>query len=706
MKYRFTTFLALFSSLCTNVYSQKIGLNFDGSNDYVQTTYSGISGASARTVEAWIRTTANCVPSNSGVQQVIADYGAASTGARFTLNLLWGNAPRIEIQGMGLSGQTVVNDGIWHHVAAVYDPTANLNYSLYVDGVLDTAGNLTTNINTSNSINFRIGMRVDNINNFTGDIDEVRFYNFAKTQSQIIADMNKELCGTLPSGLVAYYKLNEGTPNSSNNFKKTAKDYTSSGNNGTLTNFGLSGTSSNWITGPKLSGGNSDSTLTIFDCNSYTSKQNNTYGFSGTYTETISNYAGCDSIITYKITIGRKYNSLNIVACDSFISYKGIKVKQTSTVRDTFFGGTSKGCDSIVIMNVKILNSVKTQENKTACDSFKIGNTTYYNSQIITLNNKAKNGCDSIHTINLTVYKTTATLDTVSACNSYLSPKGKWHYQSGIYIDTFKNANGCDSLLYINLTIHEPDSLSFNVTTCDSFVSQKGTVYKQTGVFIEKFKNKHGCDSTNRFNIVIHYSKKTNFNLSACDSALVHGVWQLQSGNYSKTFTTYNGCDSISTTNLNLTKIDPSITQNNESLTANESGASYQWITCPSNTVIVGATNALYTATKNGAYAVVIYKNNCTDTSACVQVNTLGIHASQIVDYLSAFPNPNNGKFTIQSYYDANYTVIDRLGKQLSKGNINQGDNTIEMMHLEAGIYYLIITNQDTKRVIPFQVIK
>ncbi len=45
--------LALFAG--TNSFSQNTSLNFDGVNDYVQTTYSGISGGtSARSIEAWI----------------------------------------------------------------------------------------------------------------------------------------------------------------------------------------------------------------------------------------------------------------------------------------------------------------------------------------------------------------------------------------------------------------------------------------------------------------------------------------------------------------------------------------------------------------------------------------------------------------------------------------------------------------------------
>jgi len=61
--------------------SQNTSLNFDGVNDYVQTTYSGISGGtSARSIEAWIKTTNNFNPSTGGSQGVIADYGSFVTG--------------------------------------------------------------------------------------------------------------------------------------------------------------------------------------------------------------------------------------------------------------------------------------------------------------------------------------------------------------------------------------------------------------------------------------------------------------------------------------------------------------------------------------------------------------------------------------------------------------------------------------------------
>src|SRR5690606_10816964 len=130
-------------SSASDLQAQQTGLNFDGGGDYIQTNYSGVTGSGARTVEAWIRTTKDSNP-GAGGQSVIVDWGSLTNGMRFTFNILWNNALRIEIAGGGLNGVTPVNDGEWHHVAVVYNPAATTKFSLYVDGVLDASGNVTS----------------------------------------------------------------------------------------------------------------------------------------------------------------------------------------------------------------------------------------------------------------------------------------------------------------------------------------------------------------------------------------------------------------------------------------------------------------------------------------------------------------------------------------------------------------------------------
>ncbi len=76
-------------------------------------------------------------------------------------------------------------------------------------------------------------------------------------------------------------------------------------------------------------------------------------------------------------------------------------------------------------------------------------------------------GCDSIIAINLTILNHSDSTVLVSACDHYLSPSGHFNWtSSGMYIDTLTNVLGCDSILTINLTINSVDtSIIFSAPT-------------------------------------------------------------------------------------------------------------------------------------------------------------------------------------------------------------------------------------------------
>lgn len=93
------------------------------------------------------------------------------------------------------------------------------------------------------------------------------------------------------------------------------------------------------------------------------------------------------------------------------------------------------------------------------------------------------------------------------------------------------------------------------------------------------------------------------------------------SSNTSATFltSTSQGCDSVIRLNLTMNQINKSVTRSQSALTANATGASYQWINCDSaNVAISGATMQSFTPTASGNYAVVINNGTCTDTSDCI----------------------------------------------------------------------------------------
>ncbi|MCT4580858.1 MAG: FG-GAP-like repeat-containing protein, partial [Flavobacteriales bacterium] len=156
-------------------------------------------------------------------------------------------------------------------------------------------------------------------------------------------------------------------------------------------------------------------------CGSYTWIDGNTYTTSNsTATHTLTNAAGCDSIITLNLTINNTTTATDIQsACGSFTWIDG-NTYTTSNNTATHTLTNAAGCDSIITLNLTINNTTTATDIQSACGSFTWidGNTftTSNNTATHTLTNAA--GCDSIITLNLTINNTTAT-DIQSACGSF-----------------------------------------------------------------------------------------------------------------------------------------------------------------------------------------------------------------------------------------------------------------------------------------------
>jgi hypothetical protein len=91
-------------------------------------------------------------------------------------------------------------------------------------------------------------------------------------------------------------------------------------------------------------------------------------------------------------------------------------------------------------------------------------------------------------------------------------------------------------------------------------------------------------------------------------------------GVYNDTLFSPGGCDSIVITTLTVLTVDTSVTRNGDTLQANASGASYQWIDCSDGSPIAGATAATFIAPDPGSYKVAVVEGNCADTSSCFTI--------------------------------------------------------------------------------------
>ena len=289
-------------------------LNFDGVNDRVSCGNSSsvqISGTKI-TLEAWIHPTgwqANVFQGNIiNKENNVPDYGymlRCGNGGKLNFNL--GNGSWTEIT----SSTNVLTLNTWQHVAGTYDGS---KMRLYVNGVL--VDSMSTSISFSSpSQNLTIGnwSNPSTDRTFIGTIDEVRIWNVARTKAEIQTSMNGEFCAP-PTDLVACYRFNEGVASGSNSGITSASDFTANGNNGTLSGFTLSGSSSNWVNGSGITPGSNFVQTTATGCNDYKGPTGIIYDSTGVYLDTLQNIHSCDSVIETTLTIKKLDVSVTITS--------------------------------------------------------------------------------------------------------------------------------------------------------------------------------------------------------------------------------------------------------------------------------------------------------------------------------------------------------------------------------------------------------
>jgi hypothetical protein len=230
---------------------------------------------------------------------------------------------------------------------------------------------------------------------------------------------------------------------------------------------------------------------------------------------------------------------------------------------------------------------------------------------------------------------------------SYTAPDGQVYTQSGSYSATIPNALGCDSVISINLTVNQPTSSTISPSTCYSYTAPDGQVYTQSGNYTATIPNASGCDSLITINLTIHQNTTSSISPTSCSSYVApDGQIYSQSGNYNATIPNAFGCDSLITINLTIQNVDTGVSLNVNTLTANSTGAQYQWIDCATSQPVAGATQQIFTPTYNGNFAVIVTNGNCSDTSSCTSVSHVSLDEMTSSNF-SVQPNPTNDIVTI-----------------------------------------------------------
>jgi hypothetical protein len=193
------------SSQTFNVYAENrnnTAMNFDGVDDHIFLGYitNEMHLQGHFTIEMWFK-----------INAFDKDWQALITKGDNSWRIhRSGNSNFLAFGTTGLSNTDLtstvnVNDGNWHHVAAVYD---GANKYIYIDGVLDVSVPVTGTLNMS-SYQTYIGENGQSMNrHFNGLIDEVRIWDAPLSGSQISTQMNSCLTGD-ENNLILYFDMAE-----------------------------------------------------------------------------------------------------------------------------------------------------------------------------------------------------------------------------------------------------------------------------------------------------------------------------------------------------------------------------------------------------------------------------------------------------------------------------------------------------------------
>lgn len=226
-----------------------------------------------------------------------------------------------------------------------------------------------------------------------------------------------------------------------------------------------------------------------------------------------------------------------------------------------------------------------------------------------------------------------------------------------------------------------PDGSIYLAGNFDGYVDlslgQGTDIYGTGSVVVKPYVAKyHRCSHSQSTDTVV-----------TCDSYMwpLTGLTYSSSNIYSSVETDIFGCDSTVYLDLTINTVNIGVNQNDNTLTANESGASYQWIDCMSMQAISGETNQSFVATNNGSYAVVVDNGLCSDTSACTAIQGIGI--TELYDNpIRIYPNPASMTIQIDDNTFNEFAILTISGQRVLKGEL-QPNTPVDISVLPSGVY-------------------
>ena len=213
--------LMLFLGVLTDGMGQNKAIAFSKSGDYLEVSHHPDLARTVFTIEFWLRVHELGDPDQAGGEQTIVDKRSTSSGYNIRLAGEEFPLPLFAFyQDGGASTVDLIKQHIWHHIAVVQ---SNLHLKIFVDGV-EAANTPNSNYTGVTSAPLRIGEFLGHPGaslGLRGALDEMRIWNEARTEEEIVSNMHSEMTGN-EHNLVAYWRFDQKNGNFVLNESKNA----------------------------------------------------------------------------------------------------------------------------------------------------------------------------------------------------------------------------------------------------------------------------------------------------------------------------------------------------------------------------------------------------------------------------------------------------------------------------------------------------
>jgi hypothetical protein len=211
--------------------------------------------------------------------------------------------------------------------------------------------------------------------------------------------------------------------------------------------------------------------------------------------------------------------------------------------------------------------------------------------------------------------------------------------------------------------------------------------------------NYNGCDSITTLNLNVRTDEPISISGTICKSGrfIFNGKTYNASGTFTDTIFSTTSCDTVYTLTLStaVIPVDTSVTVSNEMLIAHATNATFQWYDCAVHNLIQGAVDDTLLPFESGYYSVIVttQPEHCIDTSACKFIFVSGINAVDELQKTKLYPNPINNELHIQFSKNITNGTIKLFainGSEVMTQLINnQSQTIISTKNIANGIYWV-----------------